>query len=285
MGTIAEIGVVHRGHRYAHRAIDAAIDELRWVDRTMTRFSERSDIGRANRDAAQHPVRVSPETAFVLRDALRWAEDSSGAFDPCLGKTLMLWDVGHRRSPPPDKQVSRLAGRALFRLLELESGSGGASVRFHDPDVAIDLGGIAKGFGVDRAVAKLRDYGISDALVNVGGDLYALGRSENGDPWKVGIRHPARPMTLIEVMDASDCAIATSGDYLQYFEHGGRRYHHLFDPVTGSPRRSRMRSLTVMAPTCMSADAAGTAGFGQRLERVDELIAACAPQARVIHTA
>ncbi|UCC81568.1 MAG: FAD:protein FMN transferase [Gemmatimonadota bacterium] len=284
MGTIADIAVVHRDERYAQTAIDAAIAELRHVDATMTRFSDSSEVGLANLKAGAEPVVVSRGTALVLEEALRWAEASDGAFDPCLGRAMALWDVGRRAEPPPADQVGELAGRRLYRSLELGELAGGPAVLIADPDAAIDLGGIAKGYGVDRAVEALRSYGIFNGLVNVGGDLYALGVSEDGDPWKVGIRDPDDPDGLVGTVEVSDRAVATSGDYIQYFQHAGRRYHHMLDPATGEPRRATMRSVTVMADDCVSADAAGTAIFGMPVAQASRLLEVRARGARVVHS-
>ncbi|UCC73615.1 MAG: FAD:protein FMN transferase [Gemmatimonadota bacterium] len=284
MGTIADIAVAHRNERYAQAAIDAAIAELRHVDRTMTRFDAGSEVGLANLKAATQPVQVSGETARVIAEALRWAVASDGAFDPCLGRAVALWDVGNRNAPPPADQVRGLAGRRLHRFLELGDVAGRPAILYRDSDVAIDLGGIAKGYAVDRAAEALRSYGIFNGLVNVGGDLYALGVSEDGDPWKIGIRDPDDPDALIGTIEASDRAVATSGDYIQFFRHGGRRYHHMLDPTTGEPRRVGMRSLTVMADDCMSADAAGTAVFGMPAVEAARILQAAAPGAEVVHS-
>ena len=175
--------------------------------------------------------------------------------------------------------MQRLAGRRLYRALDLDGHGGRPAVRFTDPDCAIDLGGIGKGYGVDEAVGVLREWGITHAIVNVGGDLYAMGRSEDGNPWRVGIRSPDDLDRTVTILDVEDSAVATSGDYLQYFKYGGRRYHHLLDPATGEPRNSNMRSLTVSAPDCMSADAAATAGFG----RSGLVVGVTMRSARVIH--
>ena len=262
MGTIADLAVVHGDERYAQAAIGAAIARLRMVESLMTRYQPSSDVGRANRGAAREAVLVTPETAAVLRASLAWASRTNGAFDPALDGAVQLWDVGHRSEPPSAEAVRRYAGRGLYRGLEVDTWSGRPAVRFTQPDLGIDLGGIAKGYAVDEAVAVLRDWGIEHALVNVGGDLHAMGRSADGGPWRVGVRSPDRADRLIAEFDLEDAAVATSGDYLQYFEHGGRRYHHLLDPVTGAPRVSAMRSVTVQAPDCMTADAAATAAFG-----------------------
>lgn len=284
MGTVAELAVVHRNPRYAHGAIDAALDALRWVDRTMTRLRGDSDVGRANRLAARQPVVVSQPTADVLAEALRWAAASDGAFDPCLANAVMLWDVEQRQTPPPEVSVRRYANRQLYRKLEVGCRTSGAPVVvFREADLAIDLGGIAKGYGVDRAVDALRQWGIRNALVNVGGDLYALGVSEDGDPWEIGIRSASNRNRITHTVRVENRAIATSGDYEQFFEHAGRRYHHLLDPATGAPRRSSVHSVTVSADTCMTADAAGTAVFGSPADRARLLVATIANDAQIEH--
>jgi FAD:protein FMN transferase len=285
MGTVAEIAVAARDERGAHAAISAAVEELYAVERLMTRFNVRSDIGRANLNAHRTPVPVSPATAVVVAEGLRWAAVTGSRFDPCIGRAEELWDVTQRSAPPPPDAVGRLAGRALYRGLELGSTGGGSVLIYHDEDVALDLGGIAKGYAVDRAVAVLRAWGVTGALVNAGGDLYALGTSAGGDAWRVGIRSPADPVRLAGTFTLRDRAVATSGDYEQFFEHGGSRYHHLLDPATAAPRVTSAHSLTVAADTCMAADAAATAAFGLRPDAARRVLALAAPDAAVVDLA
>jgi thiamine biosynthesis lipoprotein len=121
-------------------------------------------------------------------------------------------------------------------------------------------------------VAALREWGIRRGLVNVGGDLYALGTSEDGDPWMVGIRSPDDPRALSGKIAVADAAVATSGDYLRAFRHGGRVYHHLLDPATGAPRQTAVHSVTVRGPTCLAADAAATAVFGLPAREANALL-------------
>ena len=283
MGTVAEIAVVADGDRDRSRAaIDAAFAELRRVDRTMTRYSDRSDVGRANLHASSRPVSVEPATAHVIRRALAWARASDGVFDPCLAGAVALWDVKHRSEPPPPERVRHWADRGLYRDLELDRSGDRALVRYANPDVGLDLGGIAKGYGVDRAVRALRDHGVRDALVNAGGDLYALGRSPDGDAWKIGVRSPADPSRIVSTVRLRNRGVATSGDYEQYFAHGGRRYHHLLDPRTGTPRRTRIHSTTVSAESCLDADAAATAAFGADPADARRLLATVDPGADLI---
>jgi FAD:protein FMN transferase len=284
MGTVAEIAVVARDERAAQQAINAALEELHTVDRLMTRFHTRSDIGRANLHAATGPVAVSAATAAVVAEGLRWACVTDSRFDPCIGRVVESWDVTSRTEPPHAGVLNRLAGRSLYRGLEIGRSGGSDVIVYNEPDIALDLGGIAKGYAVDRAVAALRDWGVTDALVNAGGDLYALGNSAEGDPWKVGIRSPSDPARIAGTINLTDRAVATSGDYEQYFEHAGRRYHHLFDPATAAPRESRAHSLTVAAESCMTADAAATAVFGLDRTSARRVLALAAPNAEIIET-
>jgi thiamine biosynthesis lipoprotein len=285
MGTIAELRVVHDDTALAERAIDAALDELYRVDRTMTRFSRHSEIGVANLEAARRPVALGAATAAVVERALHWADRTDGRFDPCIGEVCELWDVEHRRTPPPEGEVHRFAGLGLYRKLELDRRAGETIVYYHTPRLALDLGGIAKGWAVDRAVDALRAHGIRNALVNAGGDLYALGHSERGDAWEIGVQSPTDPNGIIARFPLTDRAAATSGDYRQYFEFHGRRYHHLMDPRTGAPRQTREHSVTVEAARCVDADAGATAIFGAARERAQQLLAGATPDARLVHSA
>jgi thiamine biosynthesis lipoprotein len=279
MGTIAEVAVIARNTRHAQGAIDAALRELQHVDVTMSRFSAASDIGRANAAAAVRPIAVSTATAHVVREALRWAATDGSGFDPALARVSEVWNVSENTAPPDARIVRRLAGRQLYRAVEVDENT----LRYSEADVALDLGGIAKGYAVDRAVAALRDWGIVDGLVNAGGDLYALGNSAEGDPWRVGIRSPSDPDAFVATLTLSDRAVATSGDYEQYFMYRGRRYHHLLDPRTAAPRETAVHSLSIAADSCINADAAATAVYGLPLADAEHVLARIDRSATVAH--
>lgn len=284
MGTLGEIAVVHKDEAFAQNAMDAAFQELNRVESILTWFHANSDVGMVNLVAMVRPQPISVETAEVLRSSLAWAEGSGGSFDPCLGKMTALWDVGFRDTPPELDQVERFAHHGLYRDLELGRSGGQDVAVFHSEDISLDLGGIGKGYGVDRAVEVLRTWGIENALVNVGGDLYAMGLSEDGDPWQVGVRSPDDPNALATTLPMTDRAIATSGDYQQYFDYEGRRYHHLMDPGTGAPTQARIRSVTVAADLCMDADAGATTTFVGSVDEATQVFPRVAPSAQVVHS-
>jgi FAD:protein FMN transferase len=278
MGTTADLTVVHADERYAQGAIDAALREIAHVERLMTRFRTDSDVGRINSGPVRTRVPVDAATAGVLLACIRWAEASDGRFDPCLGRAVELWDVASRETPPPAPEARRFAGRRLYRSLDVEAGA----VVLHEPDVAVDLGAIAKGFAVDRAVAVLRDWGIAHALVNAGGDLHALGNAPDGEAWNVGIRDPHGSGRLAGTIRVADAAVATSGSYEQYFMHEGTRYHHLLDPATGAPQQGTMHSVTIIAECCMTADAAATAVFGAERDSAERILRSGGGGARIV---
>ena len=147
-------------------------------------------------------------------------------------------------------------------MVEVGATSGRQVIRFHGEGAKLDLGSIAKGFGVDQAVAALRRHGIENALVVAGGDLYALGAGPDGEPWSIGIQSPSDERELVGTLRLENRAVATSGTYRQFFRYRGHRYHHIMDPATARPRDTAMRSLTIVADRVMHADAATTALYG-----------------------
>lgn len=282
MGTIAEIIVVHRDEELANRAIDDAVNALKTTESRFTRYRDDSIVGRINAFAGSRELQVDEGIAHVLQSALKWANASDGTFDPCLLRVIQTWDVAHRTTPPQQTQFARFAGRRLYEKLELNTNSNGAVVHLRDRDAALDLGGIAKGYGVDLAIAALRKHGIEQAIVDVGGDLYALGESPEGRPWKIGIRSPSQPDRIDRTIDVADRAVATSGDYMQYFDYHGRRFHHILDPRSAEPALRKNASTTIIADRCIDADAGATATFSVNATRANEILRNAAPGSSTI---
>jgi thiamine biosynthesis lipoprotein len=279
MGTIAEVAVVHRDVAVAQAAIDAALESLKWVETTMTRFTTTSDVGRANAAAAGAPITVSRETALVVGEALRWARATNGRYDPAVGRTVEVWDVLNRHAPPPEREIAPLADRGLYRGVVVDRDA--STIGYRSKDVRLDLGSIAKGYAVDRATNALRARGIEHGVVIAGGDLYALGHAPDGEPWTIGIRDPHDLRATVGNLAVSDAAVATSGTYIRYFVYRGVRYHHLMDPEIAAPRRTPVESFTIRADQCMHADVATTALFGMAKGDASAVLARMLPGARI----
>lgn len=255
MGTWAHIVLAHPQPE-AGRALESAFAALEDVERRMTRFTASSEIGRVNA-APGRLLPVSAETAGVVSSALALARASDGRFDPGLGRPEQTWGFYDHRTPSRLPTGWRRA-RPAWRSIRLEAAASHSRLGVLEPDVQIDLGGIAKGYGIDRAIAVLRAAGVRHALVEAGGDLRALGPRPDGEPWQIGVRHPRRPERLLAVLPLRDGAVATSGDYENYFLRGGERFAHLLDPVTGNPAHFH-QSVSVTGRTAMLADAVATA--------------------------
>jgi len=264
MGTVVEI-VLPEPPADGDALVAAAFTEMRRIEALMSPHLEQSDLWRLNHSA--EPQVVSPETAAVLALGQRIALVSDGAFDMTLGGVKELWDIegDHPRVPGDAELASALEGIGP-RAIVLDD----TRVTKAVPRLQIDLGGIAKGYAIDRAIAVLRNGGARRASVNAGGDIRLLG-DRGGRPWRIGIQHPRQSGELLATLELAETAVVTSGDYERYFEQDGLRYHHLFDPATGQPAR-RCQSVTVVAADAASADALATAAFVLGPERGLELL-------------
>ncbi len=254
MGTTVTIEALGPARDRLDDAVAAAFAEMARIEALMTPHRPESDVARLS--AAPQAANVSPETAAVITLGLEMAARSGGAFDLTLGRLKELWGIEaeNPRVPAPGEIAAALEGTGPGAL-----GVTGTVVRKRTPRLHIDLGGIAKGYAVDRALAVLRAHGVTSAAVNAGGDIGLLG-SKLGRPWRIGVQHPRRAGAVLTTVEAVDRAVVTSGDYERFFERDGRRYHHLFDPHSGYPA-DRCQSVTVLAPTAMLADALATALF------------------------
>ena len=225
----------------------------------MSRYRPESDIGRLNRLAGQGETPVRDSTAVVLREALSVARASQGALDVTISPLLAQWGFHSVRQEAPDaRQLEAALAVVDYRHVHLDGANG--TVRLARPGVQLDLGGIAKGYAVDAAVDGLLRHGVSQGMVNAGGDLRLLGRHPDGAPWIVGVQHPLAPDKLLLALSLDGGAVATSGNYMRYRVYNGRRYGHLLHPQHGYPADTAL-SMTVVAPTAMRADALATAAL------------------------
>lgn len=261
MGTIGEIQVVHDDEKLAYRAIESAYEELNRVERLLTYFSDNSEIGQINLLGYSQDVKISNETADLIERALHWSHVTNGFFEPGLGKVNSIWDIKHRTEPPPEKQWIRYAGLNFSEKIVLTKNGAHATVRLLSPDVKIDLGGIGKGYGSERAKAILATEGIDQGLIRLGGDIATLGNNSENKAWRIGVKNPENPSEIIEVISLQNQAVATSGSYEQYFISEGHVYHHLINPKLAMPKRTGFASVTVIGDNCRDTDALATGLF------------------------
>lgn len=243
-GTRVEVLVFGEPEGGARAAAAAVLQEFDRLHRMLHAWQP-SELTRLNEAIASgETATVSPELADLLADAQAIAARGDQLFDPAIGRLIALWGFhSDEFTPqlPPEEQIRGLVDAApTMADLVIE----GNRVSSKKPEVAIDLGGYAKGYALDRAAAILRDRGVANALINIGGNVMALG-SKGDQPWRVGIQHPRGPTALASLPLFDGEAVGTSGDYQRYFELDGKRYCHLLDPRSGRPATTA-RAVTVL---------------------------------------
>jgi thiamine biosynthesis lipoprotein len=255
MGTVFTVTI--DGYADPAPAARAAFDEIRRIDRLLSTYKDDSEITAVNRRAFEESVAVGEDFRNVAAASCMYYELSGGSFDPTVRPLMRLWGFTRKQGRiPTHDELEATLPLVDFGLVEL----GPQSVRFERDEMQLDFGGIAKGYAVDRALGVLKEAGVTRAIVNAGGNFYALGTPAGRDHWEAGIRHPLRHDEVIARLPVADRGVATSGNYEQFFDIGGKKYCHIMDPRTGMPVQ-RMLSTTIVADTAMAADALATSVF------------------------
>lgn len=256
MGTEVSVRVWHDDADTGRELVEEVFTEAERINQLMSTYIESSRISEINRLAAEGPVVAGDELFNLIRRSLDISVLTLGAFDITYDSVGQHYDFRARRRP--DQATLEAERQHIdFRLIELDQAAG--TVRFLEQGVRINLGGIAKGYVVERGVDILRVNGVQHAIVTAGGDSRLLG-DRRGQPWMVGIRDPRKEGQVAISVPLVDEAISTSGDYERYFEEGDRRYHHIIEPSTGVPA-SGVRSATVFGPDAVITDALSTSVF------------------------
>ncbi len=248
--------------------IEAVFAEVARIDRMMSTYREDSRISAINRDAARQSVYAGPELFSLLVRSADVAEMTQGAFDITYDSVGQHYDFRARARPNRQTLDATLAN-IDYRLVELDVAAN--TVGFVREGVRINLGGIAKGYVVERGIAILRSHGHRHGIVTAGGDSRLLG-DRRGQPWVIGIRDPRREGEVAMRLPLADEAISTSGDYERYFEEDGVRYHHIIHPNTGESATG-VHSATVIGPDAVMTDALSTSVFVMGVDRGLRLIA------------
>ncbi len=245
----------------ARAAFDAAIAEIRRVEAIMTTWRPDSEISRINAAAGKSAVSVGDETLQIIKDSIHTSEISEGTFDITFQTLHGLWkfDEDLDPHPPAEKDIKARLPFVGFKNIVVDDAK--KTVMLKQEKTQISLGGIAKGYAVDRAVAVLDKAGLTSFFVQAGGDLFARGKKPDGTDWQAGIRDPRGPEAkYFAKLSLSDHAFSTAGDYERSYVIGNKRYHHIIDPRTGSPATAS-RSVTIWAPTALVADEIDDAVF------------------------
>jgi len=258
--------------------------DLEAFGKLLSTWDPESELSKFNEHVSTDPFPISPETIEIVETSMELYRESEGAFDPTVGPLIELWGFGRgdpRTAPPSEAEIAEASAKVGMDRLTVGEGT----LTKSRPDLQLNLSAIAKGYGVDVIAQVLLREGYSDLMVEIGGEVVVRGANLKRNPWTIGVDSPVQvpgKRELIEVLSLDDCAVATSGDYRNSFEYDGVVYSHILDPKTGWPIPESVKSVTVIAPTCMLADGAATAimamgaekglGWAQRREDLEALI-------------
>jgi thiamine biosynthesis lipoprotein len=255
MGTTYSLVLYGDNRDRLELAAEAAFEEARRLDRLLSHYRPSSELSEVNRFAGQRPVKLTPELFNLLAASLEYSRSSDGAFDITVGPLMKVWGFFKGSGHLPTKaEISQALKDVGYRDLLLSAGN--RTVRFARPGLALDLGGLGKGYTVDRMVEILRENGVSQALVSAGGSsIYGLGSpgAESGG-WPVKIRDPKNSSRTVEELRLLNASLSTSGTYEKFFVAEGRTYSHIMDPRTGYPAQGTL-AVSVVAPKTIDTEA------------------------------
>ena len=267
MGTEVNVTLWHDDKAQARGAIDAVMTELRRIDALLSPYKDDSELSRVNASASDSAYSLSDELNFLIDKSLYFSRISEGAFDITFASVAQHYDYRDKQQPT-NELVDELLAAIDYRWLQYDKSA--KTLQFKHPKVKIDLGGMAKGWAVDRAINIVKEFGVSHASVSAGGDSKVLG-DRRGRPWIVGIKHPRldknQPEAVIR-LPLENVAISTSGDYERYFidEQSGERVHHIINPQTGRSA-SEVMSVTILGDQGFDTDPLSTSVFVLGVEK------------------
>jgi len=261
MGTMVQLDVCKDTHSQqdleeAYQLVWARLEEIAWK---MNVFDEKSDITKINQSQGE-PVSIDRDTYVVLKKAYDFFDISQGAFDITVWPLIKLWkDHVKKNTYPTQKDIKSAQNQTGMNKIQFLGYKGNlGQVRVKQKGVQVDLGGIAKGYAIDEAARIFRKNGVNNFFIDAGGDLYVGGQNCEGKLWRIGIRDPRNQDKIIDVVELTNMAVTTSGDYERYYEIQGERFSHIIDPITGFPQKDVV-SATVIAQDALSADSLSTA--------------------------
>jgi FAD:protein FMN transferase len=250
MGTRCAVELWSDDRAKGEAAIASVFADMHRIDRLMSTWKEDTEISLVNREAGKHPVKIGTELFKLLQVSVQYSELTRGAFDITYASVGYLYDF--KKGVHPDSAAIAAALPGInYRHMVLDARR--TTVFFTRPGMRIDLGGIAKGYSVDKGIEILQKQGITRAMVNAGGDTRIIG-DRFGKPWVVGVRDPDHEGKVFLRLPLTDTAFSTSGDYERYFDENGKRFHHIIDPKTGDSAR-KCRSVTIISGNATRTDA------------------------------
>jgi len=307
MGTFAHIIAVAHDSGTANKSIEAAFGQLRNIETLMSYHKDDSELAGINRNAYREPVNVSKDTSEVIQKAIEFSKLSDGAFDITVGPLMDLWrQAGESNTVPSDDKLAEVRSKVGYEKVILDVNE--TTVRFDVEGMKLDLGGIAKGYAIDKAVEAMQNVGATAGLVDVGGNIRCFGKPKDKPYWRIGLQDPnenlgfrisdfgfpaeaGKPLLILKLNDA---AVATSGHYRRFAQIQGKKYSHIIDTETGFSS-DKLASVTIIAKDATTADALSTAvivmgakkglALIEKLPETEAILITSEPKYEIIKTA
>lgn len=257
------------------KILDRAVDRLKEIEERMSRTIPSSDVSLINKNSGIKPVKVHDDVYYVIQQARNFAKITNGAYEPTIGPLSDLWDINgdggeERDSIPSEYDIKKAKELVDYNKLEL---MGDNYVYLKDEGMKIDLGGIVKGYAADEIKNIFLEEGVKSAIIDLGGNVYALGGKNGTGFWRIGIQNPFGVTgSCLGICNIKDKSVVTSGNYERYFLYEGRRYHHIIDPNTGYPSENEVAGVSIVSDKSIVGDALSTALFILGVDKGTKLI-------------
>ncbi|MBI4682086.1 MAG: FAD:protein FMN transferase [Nitrospirae bacterium] len=270
MGTFFEIEIIDTDEDKSRRVIELAFSEIKRTENLLSKYLEKSEISCLNRGAANYPVEVIPEVFNLVELSVRLSNLTQGSFEISIGPLIELWQKGEQNdNVPSDEEIKNILQFVGSKNIVLNPDK--KTIFFKKKGVKIDLGGIGKGYAINRVVYILKENEIAQAMINAGGQYYVLGNYFEQEFSPIGIQNPSNPEEIISVVKIKDQSIATSANYERFFTISGKIYGHILNPLTGYPS-TELCSVSVISSDPILADVWSTALFVMGLKRANQMI-------------
>ncbi|MBI2559506.1 MAG: FAD:protein FMN transferase, partial [Planctomycetes bacterium] len=263
MGTVAEITAYGDNTEMVKGAINLAFEEINRLDNLMSNYKQESELSRVNREAGKGPTTCDNELLHVIEESLQYSAMTGGAFDITVGPLMKVWGFWKNEGRMPSQdELNAVVPAVSYKNISLSNSKNPdeRKISFKNTQTQLDLGGIGKGYAIDRACDVLKKNSVTCACINFGGNIRVIGSPPGSEAWKIAVQHPRQKDAVLGYFELTDGAISTSGDYEKFFTIDGKRYTHIIDPRNGKPVEN-MISVTVLAKTATQADALSTGVF------------------------
>ncbi|CCQ92611.1 conserved hypothetical protein [[Clostridium] ultunense Esp] len=258
-----------------NKILDEAVNRLKEIEERMSATIDTSDISLINKNSGIKPVKVHDDVYYVIQQAKYFARITKGAYEPTIGPLVDLWNItgtdkDERHSIPTEEEIKKRMALVDYNDLELMDNN---HVYLKREGMKLDLGGIVKGYAADEVKRIFIENGIESAIIDLGGNVYALGKKENGEAWRIGIQDPFEVTgSYLGILSVEDKSIVTSGDYERFFIYEGQKYHHIIDSKTGYPSENEVAGVSIISDKSIDGDALSTALFILGVDEGTELI-------------